>query len=107
MKLTPKVAQALKECLEGGVGVLTAGEIHPDIPTIHNFCTPEIHDTVKHLGMGVFEGETPNGRFSFDAGMAMKRVDEVSYTTIGATPDVLKELGYDIGKVLMAVNGAL
>lgn len=92
----------LKE-LKRGNAVLTAQKIHDDIPTIHEVGKPKYWSTVKHLGMGMFRGETGNGTFDFDGGGAMNRAGNLSWTRLNAERDVLRDLKYNTGKVKKAL----
>jgi hypothetical protein len=107
--------QRMLELLDQGLGVLTGGEIHPDIPTIQDIshrdgvrlqCLKE----VRHIVLGLFKGETASGEFSFDGGGAMRRVtdDEDNYlfafTPLHAERVVLEELGYDAEAVRQAIE---
>lgn len=58
----------------------------------------------EHKGDGFFAGETKNGEFSFDGGGAMvspklPKGDELTYSTVRASPEVIKELGYPFKEV--------
>lgn len=86
-----------------GKPILTAQDIHPDIPTIHNFAR-KYHDSVEHLGYGCFRGKTEHGEFDFDAGGAMNRDGGISWTTLQADEHVLRDLGYDTRKVVRALK---
>lgn len=90
--------------VEEGDAILTAGEIHEAIPTIHNFYPQKYYTSIKHLGFGFFEGETEQGKFSFDAGGAMHRNGRISWTLLRAKENVLKDLGYDSEKVKNALK---
>jgi hypothetical protein len=107
-----------------GDGVLTAGEIHPDIPTIHNVSHRDgarLKSTVEvsHCGFGLFKGVSPNGHeFFFDGGGAMRRAeaDEVGegfswcpFTAGSGVPfeahrDTITMTGYDFHKVASALQ---
>ena len=90
--------------------IVTASKIHEDIPTIHDIAG-EYHSSVRHLGFGLFRGETPDGSFTFDAGRAMRTMyDEegkyiLSWTPLSASPEVLAELGYNMDAVRVALEG--
>lgn len=100
--------EALSEMLkylDHGMAVLTAGEQHPDIPTIHEvgpgrrINTPE----VRHCGFGVFKA----GEYTFCGGGAMYHTDDHSLAwTILSGPDVAGT-GYDLGKARRAVRNML
>jgi len=96
----------LLQKVTSGTPILTAGEIHDDIPTIHTFAK-KYHSSVKHLGYGMFRGETPNGQFTFDAGGAMNRDGDISWTTLDADKNVLRDLGYNMSKVKKALKELL
>lgn len=85
------------------IPVLTAQDIHRDVPTIHNFAK-KYHDSVEHLGYGCFRGRTEHGEFDFDAGGAMNHDGGISWTTLQADEHVLRDLGYDIRKVERALQ---
>lgn len=100
--------QKLLDEVRGGGAVLTGGAIHPDIPTIHDVGHQggkrlKSLDEVRHLGFGFFEGNTPSGKFSFDAGGAMRHEADFSWTPLRADPGVLSDLGYDLGRVERAL----
>ena len=44
------------------------------IPGIHDFYPKRYYSSIEHCGFGIFEGRTEHGRFSFDGGGAMRRV---------------------------------
>ena len=83
--------------------ILTAQDIHKDIPTIHNFAK-KYHDSVEHLGYGCFRGNTEHGEFDFDAGGAMNHDGGISWTVLTADANVLRDLGYDLHKVERALK---
>ena len=99
----PEAYQKLLKEIQGGTAVLTAQDIHKDVPTLHNFAG-KYHDSVNHHGDGMFAGKTEHGMFSFDAGGAMTRTGDVSWTNLYADDAVLKDLGYDLKKVEKALN---
>jgi len=92
----------LKEVKKGNP-VLTAQDIHDDIPTIHTIGKPKYRKSVEHLGFGMFRGETDHGSFDFDAGGAMNRVGNIGWTRLNAENDVLRDLRYNLGKVKRAL----
>jgi hypothetical protein len=93
----------LLEVVNEGVNILTAQEIHKDIPTIHNI-TGKYHSSVVHMGWGYFEGATEKGKFTFCGGGAMNRIgDSFAYTSLDGSKEVLADLGYDIDKVKKAL----
>jgi len=97
--------QKLLGQVEKGTPILTAQDIHHDVPTIHNFAH-QYHDSVEHLGFGFFEGSTEHGKFSFDAGGAMNHTGDVSWTELRTDNDaVLRDLHYDINRVKRALQG--
>lgn len=71
------------------------------------------HDTVSHLGFGCFEGKTHRGKFSFDGGGAMMRIQNgegkhvFSYTRLRAEPHVIEEMEYDFNAVCLALKEML
>jgi len=97
--------------LRHGVGVLTAGEIDPAIPMIHDVGTRDGHrlratGEVVHCGFGFFKGSTSAGEFSFDGGGAMNELPApgCGWTVLRADPGVLDELGYDMDAVRAALE---
>ena len=105
-------------------GVLTAGTIHDDIPTINSISTREgatlrCTREVVHIGYGCFRGGVPSGQFTFDGGGAMYKVrteaDKYDFSYTYLTPGtrcqdhtkVLLELGYDRAAVLAALKSLL
>lgn len=101
--------------LDGGNGVLTAGEIHPDIPLIHDVGQREGQrlqsaTPVKHCGWGLFTATTTSGGLSFDGGGAMYRATDedgkhaFSWTVLRAYAQVQQELGYDAAAVRAAIE---
>lgn len=92
------------ETLEDGTAVLTAGEIHEDIPTIDDVGPGRRIDApepVRHLGFGLFR----TGEYSFNAGGAMNRAEGFSWTKLTG-PDV-EALGYDVTAARAAVRELL
>lgn len=95
-----EIYQKLLEFHTKNAPILTASQIHPDVPTMHNF-TDGYHSTVRHCGFGMFLGHTESGKFSFDGGGAMYRErtedDEyfLSWTALRASQQVLDDLGYN------------
>ena len=101
-------AEDYQVLMDDGIGsgrpILTAQEIHRDIPTIHNFAG-KYRDTLDHVGCGMFEGKTEHGKFEFEGGGAMHRAGQISWTTLRASsPVVFRDLGYDIQKVKRALE---
>jgi hypothetical protein len=96
-------AVLLEHVAKKGVAILTAQDVHKDVPTIHNFAG-KYHDTVEHLGYGMFRGHTEHGNFTFDAGGAMNHDGGVSWTTLDADANVLRDLRYDMRKVQKALE---
>ena len=104
--------QALLEQCKNGEFILTSGEIHPDILTIHDLPKGE----TKHCGFGLFIGTTSNGnKFTFDGGGAMRRftVNEKHfiswcflYGADGAsTKNVADDIGYNYDAMITALEG--
>jgi len=68
-------------------------------------CDARFWESVKHLGFGYFEGETPNGKFTFEAGGAMHSYNFedkswLSYSKLCVDNDkVLKDLNYPFEEV--------
>jgi len=101
--VTPEALEVLMKAVMRGTKILTAGEIHDDIPTIHSI-GGKYRRSVKHLGFGCFEGETPHGKFTFDGGGAMTRSHGTAWTYLSADDAVTRDLGYDIRKVKKALE---
>ena len=99
-----EVYQKLLSEVNNGTCVLTAQEIHKNIPTIHNFYPKKYYSSINHLGYGCFDGRTEHGVFSFYAGGAMLRVEEMAWTPLSASKETLNDLGYDIEKVKKALT---
>jgi len=110
--------QEMLEMLDRTGGVLTAGEIHPDVPTIHDVGNRDgqrLKSTVpvEHKGFGLFMGMTPNGeKFSFDGGGAMYRSEEpypegISFTALRCSFEAAKSMGYNREKARTAIEGLL
>ena len=108
-----EILSELLEKVEARKPILMVGLEHPDIPTIHNFCSKEVHQTVNHCGLGFFEGHTKHGTFSFDAGGAMRHHRFEDGTWLSVTPlrvdneEVLRDLTYDFAKVEQALKEVL
>jgi len=98
-----KALQLLLKYIKKGKPILTAQDIHKDVPTIHNFAG-RYRSSVEHLGYGLFKGQTNNGEFDFDAGGAMNRDGGISWTTLRADNRVLRDLHYDMRKVRSALE---
>jgi len=96
----------MRHTLESGRGVLTAGEISVDIPTIHDVGNRptqaiQVPEEPRHLGYGVFLA----GEWRFDAGGAMNRSANFSWTQFLSRDGTdVAETGYDLGWTLSAVN---
>ena len=82
------------------------------VPTIHNFYPRKYFKSIDHLGFGFFQGETEHGKFNFDAGGAMhdwrwddgKEPKWIAWSPLRVdNPEVLKDLGYDIETVKVAL----
>ena len=106
-----EVYQKLLNELNERAAILTSGEIHEDIPTIHNF-TGQYHPTVKHMGFGFFFGKTENGEFQFEGGGALRRerIDDkyfLSWCPLSASQVVLDDLNYDKPKVVAALESLI
>ena len=100
------------------VGVLTAGEIHTDLPTIHDVSHREgarlkCWTPVEHKGFGLFMAKTEQGNeFCFDGGGAMHRAATFSWTRLdrgSRNPGVphLEELGFQMVLARQAVRELL
>jgi len=105
---TQEIYQKVLQFHINNAPILTGKEIHPDIPTMHNF-TNGYHSSVRHCGFGLFIGRTPSGKFSFDGGSSMmnERLNDsylFSWTPLRASQEVLDELGYDRGAVEAALR---
>lgn len=97
------------ETLSATTGVLTAGEIHPDIPTIHDVgyregCRLRCTTEVRHAGWGLFLAEVAGKRFSFDGGGAMTRAETFSWTLLRFDTPGFAELGYNADAVRAALT---
>ena len=101
----------LLEMMNNNQFILTAQELHKDIPTIHNFAG-KYHSSVNHLGYGYFTGNTEHGKFDFTGGGTMGRRDiykdgnvvgSISFSPLIANDEVLVDLGYDSKKVKSAL----
>lgn len=102
--------------------VLLSGGAQPAglrLPTIHNVGTPEwtggadYRPTVVHCGFGLFRGQTPAGRFYFEAGGAMSALRDdhgaliLSWSLLQVdNAAVLADLGLDHGALLASVKRA-
>jgi len=108
--MTDKEAYAkMLETLTATAGVLTATQIHPDIPTIHDIshrqgCRLRCTTEVRHAGWGLFVAEIGGKRFSFDGGGAMRRSETFSWTPLRFDAPALAELGYDVEAVRAALT---
>ena len=96
------------ETLSATTGVLTATEIHPDIPTVHDIshregCRLRCDTELRHAGFGLFLAEVGGKRFSFDGGGAMIRAETFSWTPLRFDKPGLAELGYDVEAVRAAL----
>ena len=102
---TEAYERLLKE-VNRGQAILTAQELHKDIPTIHSFAG-KYRNTVDHLGYGMFRGHTDHGNFTFDGGGAMNRTGSVSWCPLSADKAVLRDLKYSLPKVKRALKELL
>jgi len=101
--------QILKEHLTAGNAILTAGNLHDNIPTIHNIshrdgASLKVDSEVLHAGFGCFYAKVGGRDITFDGGGAMTRIADISYTLLQATPEQLESMGYDIEEVLASVE---
>ena len=90
--------------LREGRAVLVAGSEH-GIPTIHDIgngpnCKIKTDSEVVHHGFGFFSARVKNEAISFDAGGAMRREEDYSWTPLRASASQLESMGYDIQAVL-------
>ena len=103
--------------LEEGRAVVVASDSH-GLPTLHNFYkqdpekVEQYRSTIKHQGFGYFYGETENGKFEFNGGGAMmyaKAEDGtyLSWSPVDCSPEVLKDLDYDMEKVKEIIRAKL
>ncbi len=107
--------EEILESLEGGKAVLLAGSGISGIPGIHNFYPKRYYPSIEHCGFGFFEGQTENGKFTFDGGGAMRYAqagegedrEYLSWTPLRAEGTVLKDLGYDFQAAIEAVRRLL
>ena len=110
METKREVLSYLLKLLESGKPVLIVGLKDKRIPDLHNFYPKKYYETIRHLGFGFFEGRTEHGTFSFDAGGAMQhhRFDDGTWIAWShlrvENREVLKDLGYDCGKVASALK---
>ena len=108
-----EVYQKLLEKLNTSGSILTAGEIHPDIPTIHSIAGTKYHPSVRHIGYGCFIGKTEHGEFTFDGGGAMYRESIpgqdyfLSWCPLTASQEVLDDLGYNTSQVISALESLI
>ena len=107
----PRIRQGWEEMLhrlERGGAIIMAGGERYGIPDLHTFYPKRYYKSIEHCGFGFFEGNTEHGAFSFDGGGAMRHFqgegEWLSYSPLRASPEVLKDLGYDIEKVKAAVK---
>ena len=89
------------EILNATTAVVTATQIHPDIPTVHDIshregCRLRCDTELRHAGFGLFLAEVGGKRFSFDGGGAMRRAETFSWTPLRFETPGLAELGYDV-----------
>lgn len=101
--------QSMLNRVSEGDAVLTAGEIHPDIPTIHNVGHRDgqrinVGAEVRHAGFGCFIADSPLGRISFDGGGAMQRAPSFSWTPLSGP---VAEYGYDFDAAQTALESLL
>lgn len=109
-----KVWAEIMELLEKGIPIIVAGGEDYGVPSLHNFYrqnpekTEQYWQSVNHLGFGLFSGRTESGKFDFEAGGAMRWVEDgdktVCYSAIGASPEVLADLNYDLVAVIARVR---
>jgi len=105
--------QSMRDRLEHGEGVLTAGTIHDDIPTIHDVghrdgAKIKVPFAVVHCGFGLFKAPAPtdearDGAFFFDGGGMMRRSPGFSWTPFSARGHDVSEV-YDVAKASAAVD---
>ena len=112
--MNPKIRRGWEEILdrlERGGAIIIVGEERYRLPDLHNFYPKRYYKSIKHCGFGHFVGNTEHGTFSFDGGGAMRHFqgeDEwLSYSPLRASPEVLKDLEYDIEKVKAIVKEIL
>lgn len=90
--------------LEAGVSIL-GGSSAPD-----NYGIPAIQSVpdAEHAGMGLFRASYDGKDIHFDAGGAMKRHGDLSWTTVKGDTEVLSEvIDYDIEEVASNVRDVL
>lgn len=98
--------------------ILAVGLDNPKIPDIHSKklginVDGRYWKTVRHLGMGCFDGRTEHGTFDFRAGGAMTHYNFkdggwLSWTPLGVeNEEVLKDLGYDFEEVAQGLQEEL
>ena len=83
--------------LERGHGIATAQDI-PELANIHDIPNAE------HLGFGLFVGQVDGIKVEFNAGGAMTRTPEFSWTPVYTTPEGLTGLGIDLDAQLFYVR---
>jgi len=101
--------EKMLDTLNSTTGVLTSGEVHPDIPTIHDIsrwegCRLRCDTEVRHAGWGLFLAEAGGKRFSFDGGGAMRRAETFSWTPLRFDEPGFSELGYNLEAVRAALQ---
>lgn len=108
MPTKAEVLSKLLKMVKAEQPILIVGLEDKDIRSIHNFCSKEIRESVRHCGFGFFEGNTPAGKFSFDAGGARQRATycggSVAWTPLRASPEVLQDLNYNFEEVATALQ---
>lgn len=97
-----------------GQAILTAGKLHPDIPTIHDVGNRDSQhlktdSPVEHCGFGLFIAKVGEAEISFDGGGAMNREEDgagtrYSWTLLRARAEQLEALNYDLEKVRAALS---
>ena len=109
METLRQVYGRLLKLVEDGEAILVVGTGHKDAYTIHNFYPRKYYESIKHCGFGFFEGRTEHGKFSFDGGGFMRHPKIasgkwISWTPLRASPEVLKDLGYDFDRMKKALK---
>ena len=130
--MTPNEAyEKMLEYLDSGIGVLTASEIHPDIPLIHDVGHRHhrlrTKTEVQHARFGRFIANTASGCVYFHAGGAMHNAKHedgsrtFSWTQLVGFPSsqtiyldddyneeiggiIMREIGYDFDAAKAAVR---
>jgi len=102
----------LKRVEEGKPFIIVCGTENKKLAKVgvNSFCPEQYSNTIRHLGFGLFEGRTPEGRFSFLAGGAMFHYQFPNGEWLSISPistenkRVLKALNYPFETVKEALK---